>query len=57
MTTPTPSWVIISKDTGQAIMETFSKATADRVNRAKYEVIPILAWLQSLNEPNEGRLL
>lgn len=53
MTHQTPSWVIVSKDTGQAIMETFSKRTADRVNLKRYKVVPIMAYLQSLNEQKD----
>lgn len=43
------SWVIVSKATGQAVMETFRKSTADAVNLDKYRVVPIGEWLASLN--------
>jgi hypothetical protein len=43
------SWVIRERATGKAVMETFNRATADRVNLEKYEVVPIMEHLQSLN--------
>ena len=44
------SWVIINKETKEAIFETFNKKTADKVNAEKYEAITILKYLQSLNK-------
>lgn len=41
----TASWVITDKF-GKAIFETFRKETADRVNLKKYNVVPILRYLQ-----------
>jgi hypothetical protein len=43
------SWVIVSRSTGQAILETFERKTADAVNLLRYEVVPIMAWLQRVN--------
>lgn len=45
----TASWVIIEKATGKAVLETYSASVAAKVNVAKYEAVPILAYLQSLN--------
>lgn len=45
----TASWVIVEKSTRGAIMETFSARVAEAINREKYEAVPILAYLQSLN--------
>ena len=45
----TASWVIIRKATGEAVMETFSLDVVGLVNRDKYEVKPILEYLQGLN--------
>ncbi len=45
----TTSWVVVSKSTGKAILETFNKGTADAVNREKYDVVPIGKYLASLN--------
>lgn len=43
------SWVVVSKATGQAVLETFEKKTADAINRDKYDVIPVQQYLASLN--------
>lgn len=50
----TASWVIVSRETGNAVWETFSLTLAERVNRDKYDVVPILQWLQSLNKKAEA---
>ena len=44
------SWIVISKETGAAIFETFSKDVADKVNLEKYIVLGALAYLQGLNK-------
>lgn len=46
------SWVVISKETGEAVLETFDRKVADAVNTKKYTVKPILEHLQSLNAVN-----
>ena len=46
----TSSWVIVSRATGHAVMETFSRATVDKINTEKYQAVPILEYLQSLNK-------
>ena len=48
-TMKTASWVIIRKATGEAVMETFSLDVVGLVNRDKYDVKPILEYLQGLN--------
>ncbi len=45
----TASWVIVSKETGKAIFETFNRKLADKVNTEKYRVVPVLEWLQEFN--------
>jgi len=45
----TASWVVVSRVTGEAVLETFNRNIAAAVNREKYEVVPILRWLNSLN--------
>ncbi len=45
------SWVIRNKETGEPVMETFSKSTADKINTDKYEAVPSLQHLQELNSP------
>lgn len=43
------SWVIREKSTGRALFETFNSAIPPAINHAKYEAVPILEHLQSLN--------
>lgn len=43
------SWVIKNKETGEVVMETFDRAKVDALNTSKYEAIPILQHLQSVN--------
>lgn len=44
------SWVLREKETGKVIAETFDRAKVDRLNTAKYEAVPILEHLASLNQ-------
>lgn len=46
----TASWVIKNKETGDIVMETFDKKVVDALNTKKYEAVPILEHLQSLND-------
>jgi hypothetical protein len=43
------SWVAVDKRTGEAVMETFDRRIADMINETKFEVVPILEWLQRVN--------
>lgn len=43
------SWVILSKETGKAVLETFSAKVVSSVNTEKYHAVPIMEYLQSLN--------
>jgi len=45
----TASWVIREKESGRVICETFEQRCVDALNTQKYEAVPILAYLQSLN--------
>lgn len=45
----TYSWVIVEKESGKAILETFNESITSKVNLSKYNVMPILQYLQSLN--------
>lgn len=46
----TASWVIRNKETGAVLFETFSRKLVDALNTQKYEAVPILAYLGSLNK-------
>jgi len=50
----TASWVIKEKTTGRVILETFDRRKVDALNTSKYEAIPILQYLQSLNSGYQG---
>jgi hypothetical protein len=45
----TASWIIVNRATGKAVMETFSRSVADKINLNSYEVVPVLQWLQRVN--------
>lgn len=45
----TASWIIREKATGRVLFETFDKKKVDALNTAKYEAVPILEYLASLN--------
>jgi hypothetical protein len=45
----TASWVLRNKETKEVICETFDKSKVDALNTEKYEAIPILEYLVSLN--------
>lgn len=43
------SWIIVSRATGQPVLETFSARLAGAVDTARYEVLTALQWLQRFN--------
>lgn len=46
----TASWVIVERSTGKALAETFSEGIAKSLAaNARYEVLPIMEYLQGLN--------
>ena len=45
----TASWVIVDRLTDHPVLETYLQSVADKVNRARYDVFPILEYLQNLN--------
>ena len=48
--TKTASWVIVDKTNRKAIFETFSYDLTNKINKAKYEAVPILEYLQNFNK-------
>ncbi len=44
------SWIIVSKETGMSVCETFQRAFAEAVNQEKYEVLTALQWLTRFNK-------
>ena len=47
----TASWIIREKATGKIVMETFSAEVIGKINADKYEAVPVLEHLASLNKP------
>lgn len=45
----TASWVIVNKQTGAPLFETFQASIIPKINTARYEAVPILTYLQQLN--------
>ncbi len=45
----TASWVVVNRETGKAVFETFCRRVADAINLNRYEVVPIGEYLASLN--------
>lgn len=45
----TASWIIRNKATREIVAETFSKRAVEALNTHKYEAIPVLEYLVSLN--------
>ncbi len=43
------SWVIVRRENGQAVLETFSAKIAGAIDGAKFKAVPILEYLQGLN--------
>lgn len=43
------SWVAVSRATGLPVLETFERATAERINQAAYEVLTAAQWLARFN--------
>ena len=52
----TASWVVRNKETKEVLFETYDQNKVDALNSDKYEAVPILAYLQSINgkEPVNG---
>ncbi len=43
------SYVIVDKASGKAVREVFGLSNALRVDRAVYEIVPIMTWLHRVN--------
>lgn len=44
------SWIVISRATGKAVLETFERRTAEAINQSAYEVLTAAQWLTELNK-------
>lgn len=43
------SWVVVDREMGGAVLETFSRSVAEAVNLERYEVMTALEYLAALN--------
>jgi hypothetical protein len=46
----TPSWIIRNKTTGDVVCETFNRRVVEALNLQKYEAVPVMEYLVSLNK-------
>ena len=46
------SWVIRDKTTGEPKMEVWNGGLVDKLNTAKYEMVPTMQHLAEINNPN-----
>jgi len=44
------SWVIVDKQTGAALFETFQASIISKINATRYDAVPIFTYLQRLNK-------
>lgn len=44
------SWIVVDRETGKAVLETFQRSVAEKVNQDKYEVKTALEYLCSLRK-------
>lgn len=49
----TASWAIVDRATGNAVFETYRREVVQRLDTAKYEAVPILRHLASLNSKDD----
>ena len=50
----TASWVIRDKTTKEVLFETFNPKCVEMLNTEKYEAVPILEYLVSLNKATKA---
>lgn len=43
------SWIIVSKETGKPVHETFEKEVAETADRSRFDVYTAKEWLEKLN--------
>lgn len=43
------SWIVVDRDTGEAVLETWSRAVAAKIRTDRYEVRTALGHLQRFN--------
>lgn len=43
------SWVIVDRETGQSVIEIYTRSIVEKVNQERYEVLTALQWLVRLN--------
>lgn len=43
------SWIIVDRESGLPVLEVFTRAVAEAINQARYEVLTALEWLGRFN--------
>lgn len=43
------SWFVVSRETGEVVIETWNQKAVDRLNTEKYAAIPALEYLSRIN--------
>ena len=44
------SWIVVSRESGNPVLETFERRTAEAIDQTKYEVLTSLQWLHRFNK-------
>lgn len=44
------SWIVVSRETGKAVIETYQRSVALKINQAKYEVLTAMQYLVRFNK-------
>jgi hypothetical protein len=48
------SWVIVDRETGLPVLETYERRTAEAINQSRYEVLTAYQWLVRFNRQMPG---
>ena len=49
------SWIVVSKETGKAVFETWNENVVIAVDETRYDIFTALAWLQKINREIRDR--
>jgi hypothetical protein len=48
------SWIVVDRQSGKPVGETYNRKTAEAVNQEKYEVLTALQWLTRFNQKEKS---
>ena len=49
------SWIVVNRQTGEAVLETFSEKVTQAINTKKYQVLTAYEYLCKLNANIKGK--